>query len=219
MGIHREGYRFLLLTSVLFLVVIAASYWFVPKPWWWIISAVLIGVQLFFLQFFRDPQRPFPTDPDPTVIAPADGKVVTIERTMESEFLNEECTLVSIFMSVTNVHINRNPVSGTIENFAYHPGKFLAAWNPKSSTENERTSIVYRTDSDQKIVMRQIAGLLARRIKWYLAPNEEVARGAEMGFIKFGSRVDLYLPLSAEIKVKTGDIVVGKETPIAVLEA
>jgi len=185
-----------------------------------VISALLVIVAgflfLIVLQFFRNPVRKIPVADNNLVYAPADGKVVVIEEAIETEYFNEKRLMVSIFMSPLNVHVNRNPVSGSIEYAQYHPGKYLVAWHPKSSTENERTTVVYNTGKE-KILMRQIAGALARRIVNYLETGNQVKQGEDMGFIKFGSRVDLYLPLDAKIKVNLEDIVRGNQTVIAEL--
>ena len=169
---------------------------------------------LLILQFFRSPTRKI-TKNDKHVIAPADGKVVVIEEVIETEYFNGMRKQVSIFMSPVNVHINRNPISGIVTYFKYHAGKYLVAWHPKSSTENERTTIVIQKDEKRVVLMRQIAGALAKRIVWYVQADEEVQQGEEFGFIKFGSRVDLFLPLDAKINVKLGDKSIGGKTVIA----
>lgn len=150
------------------------------------------------------------------IIAPADGKVVVVEETTEGEYFKDRRLQISIFMSVKNVHINRNPISGQVKYFKYHPGKYLLAWNPKSSTDNERTTFVIEDEDDNvEIMMRQIAGTVARRIKFYVEEGDEVTQGSEIGFIKFGSRVDLYLPLDSKVEVKIGEKVKGGQTVIA----
>ena len=151
---------------------------------------------------------------DNLVYAPADGKIVAIEEVNEDEYFEDKRIQVSIFMSPTNVHVNRNPIGGTVNYFRYHPGKYLVAWHPKSSTENERTTVVIG-NGDTEILLRQIAGAVAKRIVNYLNVGEEVEQGAEMGFIKFGSRVDLFLPLNAKIEVKLNQKVKGNRTVIA----
>jgi phosphatidylserine decarboxylase len=171
---------------------------------------------LVILQFFRSPIRNLSKN-DNSVISPADGKVVVIENVYEEEYLKCNCIQVSIFMSPINVHVNRNPVAGIISFFKYHPGKFLVAWHPKSSTENERTTIVYKTDKNQEILIRQIAGALARRIVWYCKQNDLINQSEEFGFIKFGSRVDLFLPLSSKINVHLNQKVIGGVTELAYL--
>lgn len=143
------------------------------------------------------------------ILCPADGKVVVIEETEETEYFHDRRIQVSIFMSPVNVHINRNPVSGIVRFFQYHPGKYLVAWHPKSSTLNERTSIAVRTSNGKEVLFRQIAGAMARRIVWYVKEGMAVEQGAEFGFIKFGSRVDVFLPLDAKVDVKIGDKVSG----------
>jgi phosphatidylserine decarboxylase len=151
------------------------------------------------------------------IIAPADGKVVVIEETVETEYFKGPRRQVSIFMSPINVHINFNPISGIVSYFKYHPGKFLVAWHPKSSTENERTTYVVKHENGTEVLFRQIAGALAKRICWYAKEGESVVQGTEFGFIKFGSRIDIYLPLDAEICVNLDDKPVGGETVIAKL--
>jgi len=148
------------------------------------------------------------------VYAPADGRVCVIEEVFEGEYFKEKRLQVSIFMSPFNVHVNRNPVSGVVNYFRYHPGKYLVAWHPKSSTENERTTVVYDFGGGE-ILMRQIAGAVAKRIKWYIGEGEKVEQGRDMGFIKFGSRVDLYLPLDAKVEVVMDQQVKGNKTIIA----
>jgi phosphatidylserine decarboxylase len=170
------------------------------------------------LQFFRNPIFPLPNE-EGIVFAPADGKVVVIEETFEGEYLKENRRQVSIFMSPINVHVNRSPIKGVVEFFQYHPGKYLVAWHPKSSTENERTTMVIKSANGTKLLVRQIAGALARRIKWYVKAGSELEQGAEFGFIKFGSRVDMFLPLDAEILVSLDQVTKGARTPIARLKA
>ncbi len=214
--IHREG-RATILIAILFSILV-----------WWIFDAYLANimwlgylliafVMIMILQFFRNPSRPAPAIDEDIVIAPADGKVVVIEKVTEEEILHRECIQVSIFMSPLNVHANRNPVSGNITHNIYHPGKYLTAWNPKSSTENERTTIVYQ-HTKGPILVRQVAGAMARRIVNYLKQGQMAKRGDEMGFIKFGSRVDLYLPLGTEILVSVNQVVKGNITEIARLK-
>lgn len=182
-----------------------------------VILLVSIVLYLLILQFFRNPFIQLPNE-EKLVFAPADGKVVVIEETTESEYLKDRRKQVSIFMSPINVHINRSPIAGVVEFFKYHPGKYLVAWHPKSSTENERTTMVLTHKSGVKILVRQIAGALARRIKWYVKEGTPLAQGGEFGFIKFGSRVDVYLPLDAEILVSLEEKTKGGRTPIARLK-
>ena len=217
MTIHREGKTILfVLLIVLFGLNWAVSY-FLPMP---IVQNTLIVVSIIFylliLQFFRLPIFEIQKN-DAHVIAPADGKVVVIEETEETEYLKSKRKQVSIFMSPINVHVNRMPVAGTISYFKYHPGKYLVAWHPKSSTENERTTVVAKMKNGTEVLFRQIAGALARRIKWYVQEGQTLQQGDEFGFIKFGSRVDIFLPLNAKILVKPGDITKGGKTVIAEL--
>lgn len=179
-----------------------------------ILTAVVF--YLLFLQFFRSPVFAIQKNAR-QVLAPADGKVVVIEETDETEYLKSRRRQVSIFMSPVNVHVNRMPVSGQISYFKYHPGKYLVAWHPKSSVENERTTVVARMKNGNEILFRQIAGALARRIKWYVQEGQNLEQGDEFGFIKFGSRVDLFLPLDAKILVTPGQVTKGGRTVIAEL--
>lgn len=182
-----------------------------------VVLLVSLILYLIILQFFRNPFFPLPKEEN-LVFAPADGKVVVIEETEETEYLQERRKQVSIFMSPFNVHVNRSPIAGVVEFFKYHPGKYLVAWHPKSSTENERTTMVVRHQNGVKILVRQIAGALARRIKWYVKEGTPLAQGGEFGFIKFGSRVDIFLPLDAEVLVSIDEKTKGGRTPIARLK-
>jgi phosphatidylserine decarboxylase len=215
--IHKEGRSLLLILGIIVLITNALCWNFWPSffPFWAIISLAFFGL---IFQFFRNPVRKIAQADNNVIYAPADGKVCVIEETIESEFFNGKRLQVSIFMSPINVHVNRNPVSGIVRYFKYHPGKYLVAWHPKSSTENERTTVVYDTGKHQ-ILMRQIAGALAKRIKWYIAEGATVQQGDDMGFIKFGSRVDLYLPTDAKVEVVMDQMVKGNETVIARLSA
>lgn len=218
MTIHREG-RTLLFVSlvVLFALNWAVSYFFPNAS---ILQNIIIGASVVFyliiLQFFRIPIFEVQKDAK-KVLAPADGKVVVIEETQETEYLKSKRKQISIFMSPINVHVNRMPVAGSISYFKYHPGKYLVAWHPKSSTENERTTVVAKMNNGTEILFRQIAGALARRIKWYVKEGQKLDQGEEFGFIKFGSRVDIFLPLDAKVNVKIGDITKGGKTVIAEL--
>ncbi len=180
-----------------------------------VISAV---VYLLVLNFFRSPRRNFPGNRENVVVASADGKVVALEETYESEYLHCRCIQLSVFMSVLNVHANWFPVDGEVLYVKHHSGRFLSAYLPKSSTENERSTVAIRALNGQTILMRQVAGALARRIVTYARPGETADISDHMGFIKFGSRVDLYLPLDAEILVKLGDITTGGVTEVARLK-
>ena len=216
MTIHKEGR----VTLFVLLVVLFALNWgiayFLPAQA--ILQDVLLIVSIVFyfivLQFFRSPMFTVRQDGN-VVLAPADGKVVVIEETTETEYLREKRIQVSIFMSPFNVHVNRMPVSGIISYFKYHAGKYLMAWDPKSSTENERTTVVVRRENGNEVLFRQIAGALARRIKCYVEVNQSLQQGDEFGFIKFGSRVDIFLPLDARVTVKVGDATKGGRTVIA----
>ncbi|MEM6643484.1 MAG: phosphatidylserine decarboxylase family protein [Bacteroidota bacterium] len=217
--IHKEGYKMIPIMAVLIAGLYVLLYWFIPFA----IVHLLLGIAaiIFFVlvvRFFRDPPVETP-EREGIVYAPAEGKVVVIEQVHEQEHLQEDRIQVSIFMSPLNVHVNRSPVQGVIDYFKYHPGKFLVAWHPKSSTDNERTSISFTTPFGVRILMRQIAGAVARRIAFYPKVGDDVVQGSSVGFIRFGSRVDLFLPLDAEIKVKIGDMTKGGETEIAKLSS
>jgi phosphatidylserine decarboxylase len=214
--LHREGKATIMLTLIfLFVLNGAIGYFFQDLVW---LQNIFIGLSIVFLiiilQFFRNPSFK-PTLGDNLVIAPADGKVVVIEEVMETEYFNEKRIQVSVFMSPFNVHVNRNPVGGIVKYFKYHPGKYLVAWHPKSSTENERTTTVIEHPGKVQILFRQIAGALAKRIVWYVKEGQSVKQAGEMGFIKFGSRVDVFLPLDAQIKVELNQVVKGGRTILA----
>jgi len=211
--IHKEGHKILTVLGLFFILVNFGVYWYFPKA---LMAAGIISFVLYILvlQFFRNPTREITLTDDNLVYAPADGKIVTIEEVVENEYFKSKKLQVSIFMSPVNVHVNRNPVSGTVNYFKYHPGKYLVAWHPKSSTENERTTVVIN-NGEEEILLRQIAGFLAKRIVNYVNEGEKVEQGEDMGFIKFGSRVDMFLPLDAKIDVKIGQKVKGNKTIIA----
>ncbi len=215
MRIHKEGKTTLIASFIFMALVSGLVYLYVPGLFL-IVLLVFIALYIFLLSFFRVPHRTLIASQENDLTAPADGKVVVIEKTYEAEYFKEEKLMVSIFMSPLNVHVNRNPVTGVIDYFKYHPGKYLAAWNPKASTENERTTTVYNCKG-KKILMRQVAGALARRIVWYIDKDHEVTKGEEMGFIKFGSRVDLYLPVDSKVHVKLDQMVKGNLDLIATL--
>lgn len=214
--IHREGFTILLVTFfVLLLCNVMAFYWGGRLAQLLTITVSLVVLGLF-LQFFRNPARTTPVN-STHVICPADGKVVVIEEVVETEYFNDRRIQVSIFMSPFNVHVNRNPVSGTVAYDKYHPGKYLVAWHPKSSTLNERTTLVIRNENGVEVLFRQIAGAVARRIRHYIHRGDQVEQGKEMGFIKFGSRVDVFLPVGSKVLVKPDEKVTGGETVLAEL--
>lgn len=204
----------ILLIMLVGINVLVYKFLSIADIWLWVISGISLVILLFFLQFFRSPEVEVHEDPN-VILAPADGKVVVIETAFEGEYLNEKRIQVSIFMSPLNVHVNRAPVSGTVTHFKYHSGKYLVAWHPKSSTENERTTTVVKMENGVEILFRQIAGAVARRILCYVDKGDQVSQGKEFGFIKFGSRVDLFLPLDAKIKVTPDTITKGGKTIIA----
>ena len=213
--LHKEGFSILIAIG-LFLLLLNGALWVLDTLYLWPSLVISLCVYIFLLQFFRNPLRPIPVQNNQLVYAPADGRICVIEEVFEGEFFKEKRLQVSIFMSPLNVHVNRNPVSGAIKYFRYHAGKYLVAWHPKSSTENERTTIVYDTGSAQ-ILMRQIAGAVAKRIKWYVEEGDTVEQGEDMGFIKFGSRVDLFLPINSKIEIAMNQQVRGNQTVIAQL--
>ena len=218
MTIHKEGYTSIAL-SLLFIFILNAiiDYRFADIAWLrWLVYIFSIALFLIVLQFFRNPSRTFISGNN-LVICPADGKVVVIEETEEGEYFEDKRLQVSIFMSPINVHINRNPISGVVKFFKYHPGKYLAAWNPKSSTENERTTVVVEHENGTPVLFRQIAGALARRIVWYVKEGDVVEQGKEFGFIKFGSRVDIFLPVGTKVNLELNQVVKGGITVLAEL--
>ncbi len=210
MTIHKEGYTSLAITVLLIFVVNAVVHYYFPDNRLinWLVYAICFILFIIILQFFRSPSRKWTVSHE-HIICPADGKVVVIEETEEPEYFKDKRMQVSIFMSPINVHINRNPISGIVKFFKYHKGKYLVAWDPKSSTDNERTTIVIENKDGVPILFRQIAGALARRIVWYVKEGDEVNQSEQFGFIKFGSRVDVFLPLGSKINVKIGDTVKG----------
>jgi len=211
--IHREGRWIVLITFMLLLALVVLTALFLPYQVNYLASALSLVVLILVLRFFRVPaRRPFLDEL--TITAPADGKVVVLEKVEQKEYLNGPCTQVSVFMSIHNVHINYYPVSGKISYQRYHPGRYLLARHPKSSELNERSSIGIETPHGPLLV-RQVAGYVARRIRCYAKEGAQASQGSEMGFIKFGSRLDLFLPLDAQIMVKPGQQVIGGITPVA----
>ncbi len=218
MTIHKEGYTSIALCILFAFVVDALVHYYLPDYViiQWIIYFLSFLLFVIVLQFFRSPAISIKLD-EKHVLCPADGKVVVIEEVAETEFLKDRRIQVSIFMSPINVHINRNPISGVVKFFKYHPGKYLFAWDPKSSTDNERTTIVVENKKGVPSLFRQIAGALARRIVWYIREGGTVKQGDEFGFIKFGSRVDVFLPLGTKVNVQLNDVVKGGITVLAEL--
>jgi phosphatidylserine decarboxylase len=218
MTIHKEGRTLLFVLLVLFVAIIYGFQYMYPEAI--VARNIVIGVLIVFylivLQFFRNPIFSISKN-EKQVIAPADGKVVVIEEVDEPEYLKGKRKQISIFMSPVNVHVNRMPVAGSISYYKYHAGKYLVAWHPKSSTENERTTVVAKMGNGTEVLFRQIAGALARRIKCYVQEGQKLDQGQEFGFIKFGSRVDIFLPLDAKVKVNIGDKTKGGRTVIAEL--
>lgn len=213
MYIHKEGYPTILITFLFLAILVSGSYYFFPSAFYPVIILSSI-FYIFIISFFRIPNRPIQSSDPSEILSPCDGKVVVIEDVVEDEFLKLKCKMVSVFMSPLNVHANWYPSDGTVEYTQYHEGKYLAAWNPKASTQNERSTVAY-SYRGKTILLRQIAGALARRIVTYSKSGDAAKKGEELGFIKFGSRVDIYLPLDSHIKVKIGDNVRGKIDVIA----
>jgi phosphatidylserine decarboxylase len=219
MRIHREGFGIILANLILFAITttVLLSYVYHKYPTvFWFIEVIHLTFLVLIIQFFRIPNRNFNNDEN-EIICPADGKIVVIEETTENEFFNDRRIQVSIFMSPLNVHANYTPISGKVIYKKYHPGKFLVAWHPKSSEENERSTFVVEHSSGKSILFRQIAGALARRICFYIEKGQALDSCQEFGFIKFGSRIDLFLPLGSKVNVKIGDKVKAKVTKIGTL--
>ena len=218
MTIHREGRTILFIALVVLFGINWAVMNYYPNSTPVQNTAIVLSivVYLLILQFFRNPIFQVSKN-EKQVLAPADGKIVVIEDTEEPEYLKSKRRQISIFMSPLNVHVNRMPVAGTISYYRYHAGKYLAAWHPKSSTENERTTVVARMTNGTEILFRQIAGAVARRIRCYVKEGQPLDQGQEFGFIKFGSRVDVFVPLSAKVTVKVGEVTKGGRTVIAEL--
>lgn len=213
--IHHEGTHILIiLLAILLIINIPLWLWVRPYAIAASVSVVSAVFYLLVVNFFRSPRRQFHGNPENVVVASADGTVVALEETFESEYLKCRCIQLSVFMSIFNVHANWFPVDGEVVYTKHHPGRFMAAYLPKSSTENERSTVVIRTPEGQLVLMRQIAGAMARRIVTYAQPGDEASIEDHMGFIKFGSRVDLYLPLGTEIYVKIGDKTTGGVTEV-----
>ena len=220
MTIHKEGYTSIALCILFIFILNAVVQFFLPGTTWlhWTIYTFSFLLFIIILQFFRSPFIKT-SALENEIICPADGKVVVIEETDETEYLKDRRIQLSIFMSPVNVHVNRYPIGGIVKYFKYHPGKFLVAWHPKSSTENERTTVVVENPNGVAVLFRQIAGAMARRIVCYSKEGEIAKQGGQFGFIKFGSRVDVFLPPGTEIKVNLGDAVKGGITVLAELKS
>lgn len=219
MFIHREGYKIILTTLLIMAAVNTALFLLLPEQHW--IPLVVLGISVIVLglvlQFFRNPKRNTKANSN-QIICPADGKVVVIEEVDDEEFFKEKCLQISVFMSPFNVHVNRYPISGIVKRVRYYEGLYLVAWHPKSSTANERSVILMETFKGQKVVVKQIAGAVARRIVYYCEEGDNAIQGNEFGFIKFGSRVDLLLPLGTKVNVQLNQVVKGGETILAEFE-
>lgn len=212
---HKEGYKIIALTLIVTALGAVLIKTYVLLPWLkYLLFAGILIMAFFIFQFFRNPKRTSILD-DVHILAPVDGKVVVIEEVFEKEFFNEKRLQISIFMSPINVHVTRYPASGKIIYSKYHPGKYLVAWHPKSSEENERTTVVIKTKNYDNIMYRQIAGAMARRIVNYAIVDQTVIQGEDCGFIKFGSRVDVFLPLGTKVNVALNEKVIGALTVIA----
>lgn len=216
--IHKEGQKILLIVAILVVIINLVSYWLLSNlvVIYGFIFLFTLFIYILILNFFRNPLRK-PVIAEGKVISPADGKVVVIEEVEEKEYFKDKRLMVSVFMSIYDVHINWHPVSGIVKYFKYHPGKFLVAWNPKSSEDNERTTIVIEDETGREILYRQIAGAVARRIVYHVKENDKVRQASEMGFIRFGSRLDVFLPLGTQVDVALGQKVVGSQTELATL--
>jgi phosphatidylserine decarboxylase len=212
---HKEGYKIIMMSMLIFVGSLLAIDHLITILW--LNKALMVVLLILFvliLQFFRNPKRHTTHNPD-EIIAPVDGKVVVIEEVVEQEYFKDKRRQISIFMSPINVHVTRYPISGTINFSKYHPGKYLVAWHPKSSEENERTTIVVENNTVGEILYRQIAGALARRIVNYAKKDKKATKGTDAGFIKFGSRVDIFIPLDMEVTIALNDKAKGGETVIA----
>jgi phosphatidylserine decarboxylase len=221
MKLHREGYLIIAIGLEILALIQAGNYFlFTYTNWLWLFILLSLGVLVMaylIIQFFRVPNIKCQFEAN-DILCPADGKVVVIEEVEETEYFKDKRIQISIFMSPLNVHANFNPISGVMKYVKYHKGLFLVAWHPKSSTDNERSTFVIEHANGKSVLFRQIAGAVARRICYYVQPEQSVTTGEEFGFIKFGSRIDLFLPLDSEISVKIGDVVKGRITKIGKLK-
>lgn len=221
MKIHREGYLIITIGLLILGIIETGNYLlYTYTNLLWLFLLVTAGVLVMaylIIQFFRVPNINNIYEHN-EIVCPADGKVVVIEEVEETEYFHDKRIQISIFMSPLNVHANFNPISGIVKYVKYHPGLFLVAWHPKSSTDNERSTVVIEHEKGQSVLFRQVAGAVARRICYYVQPEQKVNAGQEFGFIKFGSRIDVYLPLGSEINVKIGDVVKGRITKLGELK-
>lgn len=220
MTLHREGYLIMMIGLLILSAIQIGNYFLYQYTGWlWLFILLSVGALVMaylIIQFFRVPKRECVFEPN-DIMCPADGEVVVIEEVEETEYFKDKRIQISIFMSPLNVHANYHPISGEVSYVKYHPGRFLVAWHPKSSTENERSTVVTKHETGQEILFRQIAGAVARRICYYVRPGQPAVTGEEFGFIKFGSRIDVLLPVDATINVKIGDKVKGKLTKLGEL--
>lgn len=220
MKLHREGYMVMAIGLLILTAIQIGNYFlFTATGWLWLFILLSLGALVMaylIIQFFRIPKRECVFDPN-DIMCPADGKVVVIEEVEETEYFKDKRIQMSIFMSPMNVHANYNPISGIVKYVKYHKGLFLVAWHPKSSTDNERSTFVIEHASGQEVLFRQVAGAVARRICYYVEENQTVETGSEFGFIKFGSRIDVFLPIGTPLNVKIGDKVQGKLTKLGTL--
>jgi phosphatidylserine decarboxylase len=212
---HKEG-KASIIIAFIFTIVTMSAIWLIKMPQWLQIALSIVSISLLFiiLQFFRNPKRNTILS-DSTVVSPVDGKVVVIEKVQENEYFKGERLMISVFMSPINVHVTRYPIGGKVAYSKYHPGKYLVAWHPKASEENERTTVVVDHKNGKQVMHRQIAGALAKRIRNYAQEKESIIQGSESGFIKFGSRVDVYLPIDTPVSVSLNQKVKGGETVLA----
>lgn len=221
MTIHREGYLIILISVLILSGIQVGNYFlYLWLDWLWLFLLLSLGVLIMLyliVQFFRVPMRTCEYE-EMDIMCPADGKIVVIEEVEETEYFKDKRIQISIFMSPMNVHANYNPISGIVKYVKYHKGLFLVAWHPKSSTDNERSTFVIEHKSGQEVLFRQIAGAVARRICYYINPGDKVETGGEYGFIKFGSRIDVFLPIGTKIDVKIGDVVKAKLTKLGELK-
>ncbi len=212
--VSRAGVPTIILVLFISLILVMAGL-FLESGWSYLLYIIAVGASGFILFFFRDPERDIPKEKDKLILAPADGKIISIRETEESKYLQGKARCVSIFLSAMDVHVNRYPVSGVVEYLKYHPGKYLVAWNDKASDENERAEFGVKHESGTKIFYKQITGIMARRIVYNTKEGQEVSAGDRFGIMKFGSRMDIFLPMDIEPEVKEGDRTVAGESVIA----